>query len=327
MRLEEAEKIKEISRDSGIQVKSVLNTKFINICFASSNEYVEHLCVALKSIFYNKEPDEEFNIIILENNISAKNKKYITSLVGANSTVRFVSIAEDIISQNCTLRIDVPHINSLATYYRLVLPEIITNDKVLYLDCDVVVNKSLWNLYSTDIENCYIAGVRDSYEKENCERLNLAKYVNAGVLLINLKLCRENNVSDKLLKWSSENQEKILWLDQDVLNVVLQDKIKYLDNINNAQVSELEFGMTKEFNKLADKAVILHYVGHMKPWMNNRFLLSNYYYKYLLKTRFAYKYFILLLSEVFSIKEEFSRAKKYIVFRVLGLKLKLRKEK
>ena len=126
---------------------------------------------------------------------------------------------------------------------------------------------------------------------------------------------------------SYENQKEILWLDQDVINIVLQGKIKYLNNLYNAQVSELKFGLTKDFNKIADKAVIIHYVGYEKPWQNNHFILSRYYYKYLLKTKFAYKYFLLLLSEIFSIKEEISGVKTYRVIRVLGLKLKLRKEK
>lgn len=312
--------------NSPILAKSVLNTRFINLCFSASNDYVQHLCTTLKSIFSNKEQNEEFNIIILEYNIKDKNKKYIESIVSSNSTIRFIKVNEEIIRENCILRTDVAHINSLATYYRFLLSDFITEDKILYLDCDVIVNKSLWNLYNTDIDNYYIAGVRDSYEKENRERLGVDKYINAGVMLINLKLWKENNIKDKLLNWCSQNQGKILWLDQDVLNVVLQDKIKYLDNIYNAQVSEMGFGMTKEFNKIAGKSVIIHYVGHKKPWMNNRFILSNYYYKYLLKTKFRYKYFILILSEVFSIKEELSGTKKYIVLRILGLQIKFRKE-
>lgn len=318
---------KEHLNISCLQDKAVLNSDFINLCFASSNEYAQHLSVALKSIFSNKKQEEKFNITILENNISEKNKRWIKSIIDENSTVRFVKIDDEFIRRNCILRADIPHINSLSTYYRFLLADIITESKVLYLDCDVIVNKSLGELFNTDISECYIAGVRDSYEIENCQRLNLTQYVNAGVLLINSDLWRKDNISQKLLELSYENQKEILWLDQDVINIVLQGKIKYLNNLYNAQVSELKFGLTKDFNKIADKAVIIHYVGYKKPWQNNHFILSRYYYKYLLKTKFAYKYFLLLLSEIFSIKEEISGVKTYRVIRVLGLKLKLRKEK
>lgn len=327
MRLKFMKNKKEQLNSGRFQEKAVLNTKFINLCFASSDEYAEHLCISLKSIFSNKKHDEEFNIIIIANDISDKNKKNITSVVESNSTVRFITADNEIINRNCILRTDVPHITSLTTYYRFLLADIIKEDKVLYLDCDLIVNKSLSELYNTNINDFYIAGVRDSYEKENCQRLNLTKYINAGVLLINLDLWRKDNITEKLLQWSFENQKKILWLDQDVINVVLQDKIKYLDNIYNAQVSELKFGLTKDFNKIADKSVIVHYVGYKKPWQNNHFQLSRYYYKYLLKTKFAYKYFLLLLSEIFSIKKEMSGIKTYRVIRIFGFQIKIRKEK
>ena len=41
---------------------------------------------------------------------------------------------------------------SLATYYRLLIPELIPNeDRILYLDCDIIVRKSLSDLYNRDL--------------------------------------------------------------------------------------------------------------------------------------------------------------------------------
>ena len=107
------------------------------------------------------------------------------------------------------------------------------------------------------------------------------KYVNAGVLLINLKKWREDNIQEKLFTWAKENQEKILWVDQDVINSVLNEKIFYLNEEFNAQISELEFGKTKEYNRIAERATIVHYVGHRKPWSHFGFKLNKYYYDYL----------------------------------------------
>lgn len=303
------------------------NTKFMNICFASGESYVQHLCAALKSIFLNKNPEEEFNITILSKDISEKNKKYISSIAGIGSKVNFIDVDEEKLKDSCVITSDVRHIDSLATYYRFLLTDFVKEDKVLYLDCDLIVKKPLWDLYNTNIEDCYAAGVTDSLEKENCERLGLKKYINAGVLFVNLALWRKDNIKDKLINWSILNKDKIVWADQDVINTVLQDKIKYLDKTCNAQVSECGFGTTGEFNKIADDAVIVHYVGERKPWQNNRFNLSSYYYRYLLKTKFAYKFYLLLLSEIFSIKNEITGGRKYITVRILGLQIKIRKEK
>lgn len=254
--------------------------KTLNICFASNENYVQHLCCALKSIFANKKRNENFNIIILNENISLKSQKYIEKLLPKGSRVEFINVDKGAFKY-CPLTEDAFHIKSLSTYFRFVLPSVCNFDKVLYLDCDIIVKKSLSELFETNIENYYIAGVEDCYVDENCKRLGLDKYVNAGVLLINLKKWREDNIQEKLFTWAKENQEKILWVDQDVINSVLNEKIFYLNEEFNAQISELEFGKTKEYNRIAERATIVHYVGHRKPWSHFGFKLNKYYYDYL----------------------------------------------
>ncbi len=279
---------------------------YYNLCFACNERYVQHLCSTLKSIFVNKNPNENFNIVILNENIKPRTKRYIELILPQNSKIKFIDVNNEVF-KNCPLTIDTFHINSLTTYYRFILPEICDFDKVLYLDCDTIVNKSLSGLYKTNINNYYIAGVIDSYEKENCERLSLNKYVNAGVLLINLDLWRKDNVTQRLFDWTINNQDKIKWQDQDVLNVVLQEKILYLPEEYNAQVSKLEFGNTKEFNKIGYNATIIHYVGHLKPWndIEFNFGLNNYYWKYLFKlNRFYIRKILFLINQLFNLRKK-----------------------
>lgn len=254
----------------------------INICFSCDNRYVQHLCCTIKSLIETN--DEEFNIIVLDGGITFENQQYIKSLLNNKSIIEFIKL-DNSRFKNCPLTKETFHINSLSTYYRFLLSSICDLDRILYLDCDIIVRKSIKALYDTNVDDYYFAGVKDILYEENCKRLSLEKYCNAGVMLINLDLWRKNNIEEKLFKWCIENPDKIKWQDQDVLNVVLQDKIKYLDDIYNTQVAEGDFGLLKYFYNNADNAAIIHYVTCFKPWLFSDFKPNKYYLKHLFTLR------------------------------------------
>lgn len=293
----------------------------INICFSCDNNYAKHLCCTIKSLVESN--DEYFNIIILDGGINTKTQQYIKLLAGEKSTIEFIKLDNEKF-KNCPLTQETFHINSLSTYYRFLLASICNWDKILYLDCDIIINKSIKEFYNTNIDDYYFAGVEDILSVENCERLGLNKYCNAGVMLINLALWRKDNIETKLFDWCINNKEKIKWQDQDVLNVVLQEKIKYVDDIYNAQVAEGEFARIKYFNSIADKAAIIHYVTCFKPWLFSDFKINRYYLKHLfsLKGQFLWKLQYFNIKNIFKwlgrkrkqiLRLKFSPKEKYII--------------
>lgn len=66
-------------------------------------------------------------------------------------------------------------------------------DKLLYLDADIMINKDISKLYDMDIENYEYAAARDYYGKFFIN----PGYINAGVLLFNMKKCRETGLFEK----------------------------------------------------------------------------------------------------------------------------------
>ena len=66
-------------------------------------------------------------------------------------------------------------------------------DKLLYLDADIMVCKDIGLLYDLDVETVEYAAARDHYGKY----LINPNYINAGVLLFNMKLCRETGIFEK----------------------------------------------------------------------------------------------------------------------------------
>lgn len=235
----------------------------IPVVFACDDKYAQHLSCAIASLLKNK-GEEEVEIFILTDYLSNKNITKINSLKRiAPCNINIIYINNETLFKGEAPQ-TVKHI-SISTYYRFLLQQLFPNtDKLIYLDSDLNVLTSLTDLYNTDISEYYIAAVTDNSEKECCKRLNLDIYCNAGVLLINLKKFREDNIQEKLFKYSQENYDEIVYGDQDVLNVVCKEKILQLDKKWNAQICKTT--NNTNWTKIAESAHIIHYISGLKPW-------------------------------------------------------------
>ena len=110
---------------------------------------------------------------------------------------------------------------TLPTYFRYKIGNLFKDiSTLLYLDCDVIVKKSLGKLFDIDLKDNYCAMILDAESQREAKRLGLKKYFNAGVMLINLDLWRKDNLEKKLFDYTIKNAKKIFWQDQDVINIV-----------------------------------------------------------------------------------------------------------
>ncbi len=224
------------------------------------------MTVALASILRNRSPDDSFRVYVLESGISDENKKKINELKQiCDFSITFVepkinpSIIEKLpLRKNDRL--------SIAAYYRVFIPELINEEKVIYLDCDIVVLSSLSELYNIDCGDYYLLGVRDIDSKEHAERLSIRNYINSGVLVFNCKKIREDNASEYLSDWISKNIESVRFHDQDILSGAFSEKILYIPDKWNVQLSRSGQIKTRRFMRLKDKR-ILHYISKDKPWL------------------------------------------------------------
>ena len=245
----------------------------INICMAFDNNYAKYAGVTIASILSNALDDEILNFFILDDDITEENKQKISDLQKIkNFNITYVTIDKDMFEDY--KKIKTHKYISLATYYRLKLCQLIPNiDKIIYLDCDIVVNSSLKELWLTDMYNTPIAGVKDlCFDKSN-----FSTYVNAGMLLMNLEYICNNNIEDKYLEYARKNSDLITCGDQEIINAVLNGKIKILNNCWNVQVANV-FTMSSRISRPS----IIHYIGSNKPWMKNSWTwYKEYYYEYL----------------------------------------------
>ena len=265
-----------------------------NICFSLDSNYVEQFCVSAVSILENALTQDNIDFYILDGGLTQKDKFDIESL----KKIKDFNLVYLKIDANefkiCPLLKDTDenhkdyHV-TLPGYFRFKLPELLPNlDKILYLDCDVIIRSSLDELFLVDLKDKSAAMVEDVDASKELERLNVKHYYNSGIMLINLDYWRKNNIQEKLFDYVKNNSDRIVWQDQDVINAVLSDSIKPIENKWNYQYFLYEKIEPKELND----CVILHLAGRFKPWIMpfEHFIYDCYYY-YLLMTPFKNKVF------------------------------------
>lgn len=270
-------KIKELQRT---MVQNTDIREPINICFTSDNNYAKYMGVAIASILKNKDVSDVINIYVLDGGISDARKQEIARLSSiAPFNIEYIKVDENA-TKDCP--INRHHHFTVATWYKCLLPFLPEHiDKVIYLDCDLVVNTSLYPLYAQDVSKLYFKGVIDVLNQENTERLHLEKYCNAGVMLINLAKWRKDNLKTKFFKYINEHHDDIVWADQDVVNIVCQNGIEYIDQRWNTQITDYSGGRTEEYRAIGENGFIMHFISSLKPWKNKYSHWSRYYYQYL----------------------------------------------
>ena len=268
----------------------------MNICFCIDKKYTMPLVVCLLSLFKNN-PNTTFNIYIINNGLD----KFATDSIAKMSAehdayVKFIDINTDI-----TKQFPINHHISQAAYYRLLMDNFIpkTIDKILYLDVDIIVNGAITDLYQTDISHVILGAVENpNFKRHSILGMKpISKYFNSGVLLINLKKWRDDNIGQKTIDYINTNKEKLLCHDQCAINAVLDGAWRILSPTYNFQTSYLDKNPAHGYsvsilNGAKKNPVIIHYTGSSKPWsFGNKHPFKSIFLSYLRQSPYKeYKY-------------------------------------
>ena len=244
----------------------------IDVALAVDDEYAKYCATAMCSILDNKNKNDEIFFHILHGDILDEN---IARLAVFPNT-KLYKLDESEFSPYVRRE---KHVGFTPMFYRLKLASILKDiKKVIYLDCDIIVIKSLSELYSIDISNYVIAAVPAvpsipseaiNFYKDQMDRLGLqilsdGFYFNSGSICMNLEKIRNEKIEDEFFEYLKENSQKIQFADQDTLNAVLQDKCLALDSKFNF-VPDWKYHNKKRRKNIPKDIVILHFAG-AKPW-------------------------------------------------------------
>ncbi|MCI8529325.1 MAG: glycosyltransferase family 8 protein [Lachnospiraceae bacterium] len=238
----------------------------IPIVMACDKSYISQLKVTIWTMSRSACKNSLLEVTILcSEELLKKDKDRIKALENKlyNVKIEFYVVKEEVF-QN----VKIGGYLSVAACYRLIISEVLQENKCIYLDGDMIVNIDLQSLYLCELDDCYIAGVRDmgfqARPEETVEHAikygfhNINNYVNSGVILFNLLEIKENHIQEQFM---ASIREYYPYLDQDILNKVCDGKIKILESKYNVFCRN----EVKEF-----KEGIFHFAGKYKPWNNCR---------------------------------------------------------
>ena len=201
----------------------------IDIVFATDNNFCPHVAVAITSLLHNNK-NESITIHLFTIDVSNDNLSKLKSMAEPfeNAQISTYQVTKDLFA-----KFPNPGIYSLACYLRILTPELLPkSDKALYLDCDLIVNGSIKELWDTDIDGYSCAAGHDAIYSYEATKSYLGYdyhkegYANSGVLLMNLDYWRKHGTQKKLVDFL--NTHHVKFPDQDAINIILHGTIKFL---------------------------------------------------------------------------------------------------
>lgn len=308
----------------------------ISIAYAPDDNYVNQTVVSMKSAL---EHNEQVEFIIMYSKLSAESMQKLGAVGGS---LRLIKMDE---SQFADLTLS--KWVTVQAWFRIKLPDLCKDlDKVLYLDCDTLIRGNLDELFSLDLTDKYLAGVKDVWGvSKYVKRLGMKSgvYVNSGMLLFNCDYCRKEHFFDKVVEFAKNNAKIIEFCDQDSINkvvdeykLVISPKYNLMDTWWRGGYYEFEGEEETEYLQSKENPVIVHLTG-LKPAFKgcgNKF--KDEWWEVAKKTK-IYDELLRdymtskepsnkepLLKQIFSIKNEYKGKTKTKVLRLLGLKIKLK---
>lgn len=254
--------------------------KTINVCLACDNNYARYAGVVIASVLRSSMNNEKLVFYILDGGIDDLNREKINYLKKIKDCeINFIKINNAMFADY--MEIKTHEYITIPTYYRLKLPSLLLEvDRVIYLDCDVIVNSSLAELFETEMGEAVVAGVKDLNKRITRDN---PSYVNAGVLVFDIKNMRNQNVEQEFLEWTRLHKDSIRVGDQEIINEVLRGRIKLVDDEWNVQSSN--FINRSSYTK---HPRIIHFVAKQKPWHFGSFSYhKDYYFENLFYTPWA----------------------------------------
>lgn len=265
------------------------NEFIINIVLAADNNFSMPLYVAIYSIIMNIGKDCSAHFYVLDGGLTVKNKKKINNILYFSNSYEKHQITWIDENENSVQDFPLHSGMSRATYLRLFLPEFLPKDlgKVIYLDCDLILETDINELWKINLDEMIVGAARDLIVQTISHSTGVKNYItyggkktspyfNSGVMLIDLNGWQREEVTKKSIEYLIKNKDVISLHEQEALNAALIGKWKELDPRWNQQGVVFWFSVLPEtrftykiknmYYELVNNPFVIHYVSKNKPW-------------------------------------------------------------
>ena len=326
----------------------------MNIALGFDKRYCRHALATILSVIKNTNEKIQF-YLLTDKSLNFLDKAILRKVIETNChDVKFVDMDKKFQSLYTGAW-------SKAMYYPILLCDIVEDKKVLFLDCDVIVNGDIKELYNTDIQDVYCAVVHDFpmdgvIKKNRKMKMSLSKkkipmaeyfrdirgwssedikrYFNSGMLLMNLDNIRKDNCKERMLEILEK--ENLACPDQDCFNICFHDNIKILPIKYNLMITDeaayndLDFEVKEEYDayvKNRTKApLVIHFIT--KPWRGKKVDLGDLYFKYEKMAPLIFRIlnpnidFKVIKRSILAVRNYYANDKKRKMLVVLGFEFK-----
>ncbi|WP_225363506.1 glycosyltransferase family 8 protein [Ligilactobacillus agilis] len=263
------------------------NNSRYNIVYAADDGFTEVMGVSILSLFENNQSAEDIRLTILDSGITKSNKDKIETICKKYRRPLPSWVVATDIEKHLEMSVKADR-GSIAQYARIFLTDIFSPNvkRVLYLDCDTLIVKSINELWNLDLEGNTIAALKDAFSKYYRKNVDLAPddiMFNSGVMLIDLEKWRSDKVEDKLADFIRQKKGKVQQGDQGVLNAVLSKetlvispKYNFATVFTDLSYDEMilyrkpvGFYSKQEIDKAQQDIHIIHFTSHffsLRPW-------------------------------------------------------------
>ena len=249
----------------------------INILICADHGFVMPCGIALQALCANNKDNIVHVYLITDESFTEEDRYDIRQIVlssNADNTISFLLATDDMMSAWSW------HKNSYypkQVFYRLLCADLLPEsvDRILYIDCDVIVRRSLTELWDMDLQDSPLAACPDASERGFRIGFNETdEYYNSGVLLMNMDYWRKNDCKKQLFDFIDAHAGEYRLPDQDPLNIIFKETKKHLDIKYNLQPIALykdkyiTFPWQKygaEFRNAQTDPSIIHFEG-ARPW-------------------------------------------------------------
>lgn len=265
-----------------------------DIVINTDDNYIQHAMAMLCSLYENNR-EHDITVHVLQKDLSEKSRDYITGLSERYGNKAIFHTVNEQPLHGVQFRKNRPL--SMAAYYRLLLSSILPQelDRVLYLDCDIIVVRNIKEIFGIEIDNYALAASLDHFPYTQQHRLQLHMEVGertfcSGIMLVNLKYWREHHVEPGLLEYAKRHRKEIYLHDQDVLNYYFKKKWFLLPpkwNRVACSIKPLPCCHYRDFD-LRDyvfSPMLYHYASfNIKPWYDAPSPCKDMYIRHLQKS-------------------------------------------
>jgi len=267
----------------------------ISVGYGLNNDYTYPTLVSMISILENSSNYTlySFYLLVQKNIFKQENIEKFMHLEKKYNRckINIIEVNGEILSNADTK--DYP----LESYFRLLFSKLIVDiDRIIYLDGDTLVFTDLTEMINLEMNNNIVLGfVDNSYKKAEIFGIKTLKYITSGVILIDLKKMREENIEPKFFEFIKNNKNNLYKDDQTIINIVLHGRIDLLppkfgmwNFLNRGSVLKhnhyenrtlgIQAYNDEEILKAWNSPSIIHYV-RAKPWKRKNYFTHIFFHE------------------------------------------------